>query len=830
MKFIATSLVALLMAVSPASGRQGRRLQKKSKTGKASDTLTVPKGTPVPTVPSTVPSTISKSSKISSDSSTDNPPQVKKSTKSAKTVSSKKSSSSATKTKTKTKTTSTSTSSTTNTYSPTPAPRAGAGVDPRLIMLCKDGTMEKLTVVYDETQAPGYRYMYSWKSICIRNGGRGACPIAWAMQCQDDECGFDEKQICCASGPFQCGIPDGFYIGGDGMSTATARASAEALATPATLATLATPATPAMSVRRLQTVVTNPVTAAATNPVTAATAAAANNVVNNVNVAVNVNVEISNPCDGGDCIESTDPCACSDPPPYCKLSTGGTLYPFTYSEMYTDTTPVLVTCQEKTWFYGITPYPGNHCGVAEFDFCLSSKCLRGPGFDIAFNYNCQKRERNIERPPAPTKAPTQQPTQAPTKTPTSGAPTTAPTKKPVPVDTRLDFCTTPQLVDIVNGNGAKSLICRFLTDKTGYSDKPVEVGDKLFEVPDTVLAAQYDEVQCIRVVKEDSTADPTNVNSLSATEAWGCSCLYQKCLEPTYVGNTDTSVKTVAGFINPECHALTPGKTNTQKFYKSEFMCMSACLKMGADDTAEPLANLADYSKYSGTFPPGCPVTWSDGSQCYEANALQNTLCWLNVFPQDAAAVSGIPQSIANVRSGNPAGESLGLTVYDKDDFVITNPYDTTTYPLDETSCPTWDKSYRFPPTSEGAKSILLYTGCNLQPSATELQNVYCSDTDSGKCGLVECCGSTTAKVLQLTNFQNSKSNEVKDLQEIGTETCSTICSDDCIRANAKPSIAQLAKQLYTASGTTVIFTTLGNLVYPGGDISVPPNCDACCN
>jgi len=171
MKFIATSLVALLMAVSPASGRQGRRLQKKSKTGKASDTLTVPKGTPVPTVPSTDPSTISK---ISSDSSTDNPPQVKKSTKSAKTVSSKKSSSStstssssATKTKTKTKTTSTSTSSTTNTYSPTPAPRAGAGVDPKLIMLCKDGTMEKLTVVYDETQAPGYRYMYSWKSICI---------------------------------------------------------------------------------------------------------------------------------------------------------------------------------------------------------------------------------------------------------------------------------------------------------------------------------------------------------------------------------------------------------------------------------------------------------------------------------------------------------------------------------------------------------------------------------------------------------------------------------------------------------------------------------------
>jgi len=169
MKFIATSLVALLMAVSPASGRQGRRLQKKSKTGKASDTLTVPKGTPVPTVPSTVPSTISKSS---SDSSTDNPPQVKKSTKSAKTVSSKKSSSStltssSSTTKTKTKTTSTSTSSTTNTYSPTPAPRPGAGVDPKLIMLCKDGTMEKLTVVYDETQAPGYRYMYSWKSICI---------------------------------------------------------------------------------------------------------------------------------------------------------------------------------------------------------------------------------------------------------------------------------------------------------------------------------------------------------------------------------------------------------------------------------------------------------------------------------------------------------------------------------------------------------------------------------------------------------------------------------------------------------------------------------------
>ena len=167
MKFIATSLVALLMAVSPASGRQGRRLQKKSKTGKASDTLTVPKGTPVPTVPSTVPSTISKSS---SDSSPDNPPQVKKSTKSAKTVSSKKSSSStltSSSSTTKTKTTSTSTSSTTNTYSPTPAPRPGAGVDPKLIMLCKDGTMEKLTVVYDETAAPGYRYMYSWKSICI---------------------------------------------------------------------------------------------------------------------------------------------------------------------------------------------------------------------------------------------------------------------------------------------------------------------------------------------------------------------------------------------------------------------------------------------------------------------------------------------------------------------------------------------------------------------------------------------------------------------------------------------------------------------------------------
>jgi len=187
------------------------------------------------------------------------------------------------------------------------------------------------------------------------------------------------------------------------MSTATARASAEALAskTPAMLSgTPATLATPAISARRLQTVVppltnpvtaaaTNPVTAAATNPVTAATAAAANNVAVNV-IAVNVNVEISNPCDGGDCSESTDPCACSDPPPYCKLSTGGTLYPFTYSETYTDTTPVLVTCLEETWFYGITPYPGNHCGVAEFDFCLSSKCLRGPGFDIAFNYNCQK--------------------------------------------------------------------------------------------------------------------------------------------------------------------------------------------------------------------------------------------------------------------------------------------------------------------------------------------------------------------------------------------------------------------------------------------------------
>ena len=182
------------------------------------------------------------------------------------------------------------------------------------------------------------------------------------------------------------------------------------------------------------------------------------------------------------------------------------------------------------------------------------------------------------------------------------------------------------------------------------------------------------------------------------------------------------------------------------------------------------------------------------------------------------------------MRSGNPAGVSLGLTVYDKDDFVIVNPYDTTTYPLDETSCPTWNKSYRFPPTSEGAKSILLYTGCDLQQATTELQNVYCKDTDTGKCGLIECCGTAPASLVVLTNFQNNKSNDVKDLKAKGTETCSTICSDDCIRAKAKPSLTRLADPLYTASGTTVIFTTRGNSVYPGGDISVPPNCDACCN
>jgi len=392
--------------------------------------------------------------------------------------------------------------------------------------------------------------------------------------------------------------------------------------------------------------------------------------------------------------------------------------------------------------------------------------------------------RNIDPLDKPTGAPSPAPvpvTTAPSATPDTAAPT--PTEDNPDYDPRLQVCSQP----IQIGN---SLVCYFVDDISDYLPEPFAIQDNVFVNTPAQLGVNWKRETCLFDVRTIATTAELN--------QYACSCTERKCMIPEKVPyNKDicpNSWREGADCWYNGCQDPSNKRSVDEPPQVYEPQCSDWCSIFSQ-------ANIDDYADYGNTGE--CPyATFSDGSQCYGANAAFNVpqsddqnapvpeLCVLEIAPTPplifefivevgSESFNWFQNSSTPLVPGDPQvmeGISLGVQVFrtdafgsdkflirdaaDNDEFSCDNPWDTTgpgILPAD-CSCYTWSKyEYQralplanFNVTKRNGEDdwwsspfypfLEIHGGCAAVGKSVVPNDVYCSSLPGGVCTVEACC------------------------------------------------------------------------------------------